>query len=57
MNRKDFFFCYNRKMVDELIAEGFTYITRAKNLVTNAPFTLFYLDDKLEKYLRDRVNN
>lgn len=57
MNRKDFFFCYNRKMVDELIEEGFTYITRAKNLVTNAPFTLFYLDEKLGKYLRDRVNN
>ncbi|WP_150284750.1 hypothetical protein [Rummeliibacillus sp. TYF-LIM-RU47] len=57
MDRTKFFFCYNRKTVDELIEHGFTYITRARNLNNNMPFTMFYLDEKLQTYLNKKNEN
>lgn len=54
MDRTQFFFCYNRKTVDELIEQGFHYITRARNMKTNSPFTMFYLDDRLKAYLAEK---
>ncbi|MEK4759610.1 hypothetical protein MHH85_05045 [Viridibacillus sp. FSL E2-0187] len=57
MNRTNFFFCYNKAFVDELIEYGFKYITRARNLKTNGVFTMFHLDDELQKYLASHTNN
>lgn len=57
MKKTNYFFCYNNNLVTELLNEGFTYITKAKDIKSNKIFTLFSTTEELSEYLAARKSN
>lgn len=53
LTNKDFFFCYNRDLVNHLISKGYRFITIAKEPRNLKTFTLFYRSDNLEQELKN----
>lgn len=52
-NNKNYFFCYSKKLSDFLQSQGNMYITIAIDPKTKKIFSLYYIDDKLQRSLDD----
>lgn len=53
MSVKDFFFCYDRKLMLKLKARGFKFIFCAKHEVTDKKFFLFEKSEELDKAIKE----
>lgn len=54
---REYFFCYNQNVSSFLKSEGVYFITVAKDLKTGKVFSLYYIDEKLQKALDEYRRN
>ncbi len=52
MANKDYFFCYTKKVSDYLKEKGFEHITVAQDPKTKKIFSLFKINEELQKALK-----
>lgn len=55
-NKKDYFFCTNGKVSKHLSSKGIKYITLAKDMSGKKTFSLYEINDDLQKALEEYKN-
>ena len=53
-NKNKPFFCYSKKLKDELVEQGIRYTSRGIHEKTHKPFWMFMPSDELNNYLEQR---
>ena len=53
MNKKDYFFCYNKRVSDYLTSKGIQYITIANEMRSNRIFSLYEVNEQLQTALQE----
>jgi Domain of unknown function (DUF5659) len=51
MTKSNYFFCYNKKVAEFLKSKGIYFITVAKDLNTDKVFSLYEINEQLQKAL------
>lgn len=49
--QREYFFCYNQNVASYLKSKGIYFITVSQDLKTKKVFSLYYIDEKLQKAL------